>query len=220
MRTDPVAADDSGLRATTFGAVAAGGHGTGPAATRREALAAAAALACAAAWPAARAQTSGAATVPLEVRAHLGPQARLRGSARLRWLGLSIYDARLWVGPVFEPQRFDAAPLALELIYARPLKGPLIAERSIAEMRRAGPLGEDEQRRWLDFMTETFPDVGEGDRITGAWDPADARSAFHVNGGAPRALRDPGFGPRFFGIWLAPHSSQPAMRQQLLGLSG
>lgn len=186
---------------------------------RREGLAATIGLTLAGVTGFAHAQSGAPPAVPLEVRAHLGAQARLRGSARLRWLGLAIYDARLWVGPVFEPQRFEAAPLALELVYARALKGPMIAERSMEEMRRAGPLAEDELRRWLAFMMDVFPDVGEGDRITGAWDPIEARSAFHFNGGTPRTLRDPAFGPRFFGIWLAPHSSQPALRQQLLGLT-
>ena len=204
-------------RRVASGAPLAARGRSGPA-KRRAALAVFGGLVLGAALPAVQAQPAAAVSLPLEVRSHLGPQARLRGSARLRWLGLSIYDARLWVGPVFEPQRYEAAPLALELIYARALKGPLIAERSIDEMRRAGPLAEDEARRWLSFMKEVFPDVVEGDRITGAWDPSDARSAFHVNGGAPRTLRDPAFGPRFFGIWLSPHSSQPAMRQQLLGL--
>jgi hypothetical protein len=31
-------------------------------------------------------------------------------------------------------------------------------------------------------------------------------------------LRDEAFGPRFFGIWLATHTSQPELREQLLGL--
>lgn len=156
---------------------------------------------------------------PAEVRAHLGAGARLRGAGRLRFLGLSVYDARLWVGEGFEPERFDARPLALELIYTRSLKGPLIAERSIEEMRRGPAFGETEASRWLAFMNEAFPNVGEGDRITGIWAPQDQRTGFHVNGGAAKVLRDAAFGPRFFGIWLAAHTSQPALRQQLLGLA-
>lgn len=156
---------------------------------------------------------------PAEVRQALGPTPHLRGSARLRAFGLHIYDAQLWVGEGFEPQRFETAPLALTLTYARGLKGGLIAERSLEEMRRGGPIAAADAQRWLGFMTETFPDVRSGDRITGIWRPGESRTLFHVNGGAARELRDLGFGTRFFGIWLAPHTSQPAMRQQLLGLS-
>jgi Chalcone isomerase-like len=169
-----------------------------------------------AAWP-----LAGRASIqaPPEVHKYLGSEARLRGAARLRWLGLSVYNARLWVGERFEPEQFERRSLALELIYARALKGPLIAERSLDEMRRGPPMADDQAQRWLDFMKQTFPDVREGDRITGIWLPDDQRSAFYVNGTPAQVLRDPGFGPRFFGIWLAPHTSQPALRQQLLGIS-
>ena len=155
--------------------------------------------------------------VPTEVQKYLGAEARLRGLARLRWLGLSIYEARLWVGDGFEPEQFERRQLALELVYARALKGPLIAERSLDEMRRGPPIAQEQAHRWLEFMKQAFPDVREGDRLTGVWLPGDQHSRFYFNGNASQALRDAGFGPRFFGIWLAPHTSQPALRQQLLG---
>ena len=192
---------------------------------RRAVLAVGAGLALMAVRGAARAQSAPAATPPAvslppaEARLVLGPAVRLRGSARLRMLGLSIYEARLWVGDGFEAMRFDRQPLALELQYARSLKGSSIAERSIEEMRRGGAIDEADERRWLAFMKQAFPDVGAGDRITGTWQPEGSRAAFHVNSGAPQVLTDPAFGPRFFGIWLAPHTSQPSLRQQLLGLA-
>ena len=166
-----------------------------------------------------RAQPAGAAAPapPVEARQLLGPSVRLQGAGRLRMLGLSIYDARLWVGEGFDATRFERSMLALELVYARSLSGPRIADRSIDEMARGGPIEAADRARWLAFMTQAFPDVDSGDRITGTWQPQAARTAFHVNGGTPVALIDPAFGSRFFGIWLAPHSSQPAMRQQLLG---
>lgn len=160
----------------------------------------------------------GAPAAPNEVRQHLGPAARQQGSARLRFLGLSVYTARLWVGAGFEPQRFDAHPLALELIYARSLTGSKIAERSIDEMRRGGSLEAKDEQRWLNFMLQAFPDVREADRLTGTWLPSERVSGFQVNGAAARTLRDTAFGPRFFGIWLAPHTSEPSLRLQLLGL--
>lgn len=166
-----------------------------------------------------RAQPAGAAAPapPVEARQLLGPSVRLQGAGRLRMLGLSIYDARLWVGEGFDATRFERSMLALELVYARSLSGPRIADRSIDEMARGGPIEAADRARWLAFMTQAFPDVDSGDRITGTWQPQASRTAFHVNSGAAVALVDAAFGSRFFGIWLAPHSSQPAMRQQLLG---
>jgi hypothetical protein len=155
--------------------------------------------------------------VPPEVQGSLGAAARLQGMARLRMLGLHIYDARLWVTSDFDAQRFEASPLALELIYARSLKGPAIAQRSLEEMRRGGPIADAVGQRWLGFMREAFPDVGADDRLCGVWQPQERRTAFFVNGAAGKTLADPEFGPRFFGIWLAQHSSQPELRLSLLG---
>src|SRR5690606_14871605 len=69
---------------------------------------------------------------PAPVRAVLD-SATLAGEGALRWLGLRIYDARLWVGQRgIDPGRLDATPFALELRYARALSGAAIAERSAA----------------------------------------------------------------------------------------
>ena len=138
------------------------------------------------------------AAVPVEVRQALGEASSLRGRARLRMLGFLIYDASLWVGERFNPERFWAEPFALELLYGRSLKGSSIAERSLDEMRRGGLLEAATAQAWLSFMSQVFPDVQQGDRITGTWDARQERAAFFVNGSATQALQDAEFGRRFF----------------------
>jgi len=158
---------------------------------------------------------------PPEVAAEL-PGARLIGTARLRWFGLHIYDARLWAGAEFPSSgaRSDHAqyPLALEIEYARALDGKLIAERSIEEMRRSGPLPAETETRWLRAMTDLLPDVKTGDRITGVQRPG-TTTRFFYNGALRGEVRDADFTRRFFGIWLAPATSEPKLRESLLGRS-
>ena len=48
-----------------------------------------------------------ATPVPTELHALL-PSSRLLGEGRLRYFGLPIYDARLWVTEGFEPTQFIA----------------------------------------------------------------------------------------------------------------
>lgn len=185
---------------------------------RRACLRVLAAAACGTAVPALRAQA--AARPPAEVLGEL-PEARLRGSGRLRYFGLHIYDARLWVGPDYPaaaPAREDYAAhrFALELEYARSLDGEKIAERSIDEMRRAGPLSEAQVQAWLAFMKTTFPNVEAGSRLTGLHRPG-GMARFYFDGQPAGELRDPAFAQRFFGIWLGPQTSQPVLRQALLG---
>ena len=155
------------------------------------------------------------AAVPAEVASEL-PGARLLGNGRLTFFGLHVYDARLWTPEGFSADRFTTHPLALELEYARTLYGHLIAERSIEEMRRAGALSDEVAQRWLDTMKRIFPDVNKGDRITGVQRPAEATRIF-VNATLRGEVRDADFTRRFFGIWLAPQTSEPKLRQALLG---
>jgi hypothetical protein len=154
------------------------------------------------------------ATPPAEVAAELG-QPHAAGTTRLKFLGLSIYDARLWVTPGFQALRFAQHSLALELTYLRSLKGNLIAERSIQEMRRAGNGSAASEPRWLAAMQEAFPDVKEGDRITGIHLPT-VGARFYFNGQLRATIQDLEFSQQFFGIWLAPSTSEPRLRTELL----
>lgn len=147
------------------------------------------------------------------------PGARLFGEGRLRFLGLPIYDIRLWsVGERFSGDP-DAAPLALELEYARSLDGKAIAERALKEMQGLGTVAATQGERWLAQMRQIFPDVVKGDRMTGVQRPGEA-ARFFVNGQARGEVRDAEFTRLFFGIWLSPRSSQPRLREALLGARG
>ncbi|MBQ0934280.1 chalcone isomerase family protein [Ideonella paludis] len=162
----------------------------------------------------ARAQDK-APAAPAEVR-QLWPTPHLQGQARLRFIGLHIYDIRLWLQEPLRGGAWAQQPLALEIAYARNLDGLKIAERSLTEMQRGGPIDEATSARWLAEMKRLFPNVKGGDRITGVFQPGQAAAFLH-NGRPLGEVRDARFAQAFFGIWLAPHSSEPQMREQLLG---
>jgi hypothetical protein len=156
-----------------------------------------------------------AATAPPEVQTAL-PGATLQGQGRLRFFGLHVYDIRLWAPAGFVPDRWAQTPLALEIEYARTLYGRQIAERSLDEMKRQGEIAADTGSRWLAEMNRLFPDVKQGDRITGVKQPG-VSASFFMNGQTRGELRDGDFARRFFGIWLAPQTSEPALRERLFG---
>jgi Chalcone isomerase-like len=174
-------------------------------------------LAGVSAWlvaPTAVAQTAPATPSP-EVLAEM-PGARLQGQGRLRFLGLHVYDALLWTQRPIAADDTERVPLALELRYARTLRGALIAERSLEEMRRVGEFGDEQAQRWLAAMKQLFPDVNDGERITGAQRPGET-ARFHVNGRFVGEVRDAAFARLFFAIWLSPRTSEPRLRAALLG---
>ena len=160
---------------------------------------------------------AGAVQAPPEVVAALG-QPVLQGQKRFRWFAFSVYDIRLWVTAPVSAQNVFNESFALELEYARSLYGKAIAERSLDEMRALASIDETQQAQWLDFMEKAFPDVNQGDRLTGLWRP-DGTVTFWFNGKETASIRDARFGELFFGIWLAPGTSEPAMRSALLGLN-
>ena len=144
------------------------------------------------------------------------PGAHLRGSARMRFFGLHIYDIRLWTAAATaDPAQ---PPLALELIYARKLVGEQIATRSLDEMRRVGSPSEAQASRWLAAMGQLFPDVRAGDRLTGVM-RGDGVARFYFNAQLRGEIADADFSHLFFGIWLSPRTSEPRLREQLLGIS-
>lgn len=155
--------------------------------------------------------------LPAELQAAL-PQAQLRGSGVLRFFGLRVYEARLWVKPGFAPDDYARHPLALELTYDRKLEGQAIAERSVAEMRRVGKFDEAQAKRWLALMRQAFPDVAAKDRLLGLHDGEGEVRFFH-NGRLTASVADAEYARLFFGIWLAPQTSAPALRESLLGLA-
>jgi hypothetical protein len=152
--------------------------------------------------------------LPAEVNNAL-PNAYAAGSGRMRFFGLNIYDARLWVTPGFRADNYAQHPLALELNYLRSLSGKSIAERSLQEMRRAGPITPAQASRWLDAMQNAFPDVSATDRITGLHAPTEG-ARFWLNGRPSATIADVEFSRLFFGIWLADTTSEPALRTALL----
>lgn len=154
-----------------------------------------------------------ASVAPAHIQALL-PQARLAGQGRYTWFGLSIYDAQLWLGP----QAFnndDSARFVLDLRYARNLVGKKIARASFDEMQKLGRGSAAQREAWLQKMEAIFPDVQEGNHISGAFLPNEG-AQFFLDGKPLAKVADIEFAKAFFAIWLDPNSSAAPLRKALL----
>lgn len=143
-------------------------------------------------------------------------QARLAGTSRFTYWGFEVYQATLWVAPEFKLASMNDVPYALDLRYLRTFKGKDIAQRSIDEMRRVQSVSDARAQAWLKLMQDTFPDVKEGDRLTGIHLPGKG-VRFLLNGQPLGEVADAEFARVFFGIWLSEKTSEPKLRQALLG---
>lgn len=144
------------------------------------------------------------------------PEARALGQGQLRWLGMPLYDASLWVAPGSDAATLAGHAFALELRYLRAFRGKDIARRSIKEMARAGTFTPAQSREWQAALERLLPDVQPGDRIAGIHLPGRG-ARFVVNGRPAGEVADPAFAALFFAIWLGPSASQPELRDALLG---
>jgi len=167
-------------------------------------------LVCLCAW------TSAHAFDPVDVVRQQIPEARVAGSGTLRWFGLHIYDARLYVGPSgFSSADMTARPFALDINYARAFSGVRIAEKGRDVMESMGTASKAQAQAWCDTLTHIYPDVQAGDHLTGLFVPGQG-TTFYFNGRIIGQIPGDDFARAFFSIWLDPHTEAPDLRAALL----
>ncbi len=140
---------------------------------------------------------------------------RLVGGHRFTYWGFDVYDASLWASAAFAPEAWDRQDLILELRYLRDFKGADIAQRSIDEMHAQRALSPAQKQNWAAALQSLIPDVRSGERLTGVYTPDQGMQLFHQDR-LRGTVRDTELARRFFGIWLAPETSQRQLRQRLL----
>ncbi|MFT3736149.1 MAG: chalcone isomerase family protein [Rhodocyclaceae bacterium] len=151
--------------------------------------------------------------IPDAARVH-ADSWRESGRGEMRWFGLKLYDAELWVsGPAYQSDK----PFALQLTYSRDFAGQRLAARSIDEMQRLGRFDETQASRWQKQLERAFPDVKSGEQITGVYLPGRG-AVFYHQGRLTAELNDAELARRFFSIWLDPATREPVLRERLLGV--
>ncbi len=147
-----------------------------------------------------------------EISEHI-PDAQLVGEGMFTYYFWDVY-----LGQLYAPggEYRGEPPFALKLTYQRNLKGAKIAQRSIDEMQKQQRLPKEIAANWLSLMEETFPDVKEGDSITGVASE-DATTVFYFNGERLKRINDTEFTSRFFDIWLSSKTSEPEFKAKLVG---
>jgi hypothetical protein len=158
--------------------------------------------------------TTAQATTPLPQAAlAYAPEWRPLGSGQMRWFGLRLYDAELWIsGERFVPER----PHALALRYHRAIAAERLVESSIAEMRRLGVQDEARLAVWRDALARAFPSVAPNESIVGMHLPGRGAVFWH-DGRRTAEIDDPELARWFFAIWLDERTREPALRARLLG---
>ncbi len=152
-----------------------------------------------------------AGVVPSAVSDNMEKAGRV-GEARVNILFWDLYDISLYA----EESRFvPDKPFALRLKYLRDIKGKVIAEKSVEEMRRQG-ISEVKLAGWYVQLEELFPDVQEGTELIAIFEPGKSTRFYQENRYMGQIL-DADFSHPFSQIWLGEESSLPRIRTELLG---
>ena len=142
---------------------------------------------------------------------------RLVGQHLFKFFGLEIYHISLWSSPEWMPDKWNQQSFALSLVYSRNLSGEDIARRSISEIKKQRALTEDTTKQWMSQLSALIPSVKPGDRLTGVYQPS-GDLVFWLGSKKLGAIKDAALSEAFMGIWLSTKTSEPKMREKLIGM--
>lgn len=138
------------------------------------------------------------------------------GQGELSWLGFSVYRASLWTKDGNFQGLEGNKPIALEIIYQRNIEAADLAERTVEEWERLGVFDGEKRDLWGKRLAKIWPDVKPQDSITTLITP-DQRTRFYHNDKLLTVLNEPEFGRALLSIWLDPATSEPELREKLIG---
>jgi hypothetical protein len=138
---------------------------------------------------------------------------QLVGQGTLNFLLIPVYDASLTaksVDLVYPPQ----SAFNLKLVYRRAFSAPMI----VAETLRQWQAQQVSVRPgWEKALESLIPDINAGDTLELSVDEHLNATLLH-NGISLGTIDDRELLEAFVGIWLAPNTTRPKLRNQLLGL--
>lgn len=143
----------------------------------------------------------------------LASEMKLIGQGTLKVLFFEVYDIRLLADskPFSWKNKFQ-----LEFEYKREVKKETVIESSIKEMRRQSSFFDKDINKWQEYLEISIKPVQEGSQATVTWNPS-GQITFHYQNSKPTTIEDENFARAFLNIWLGDETSQPKLRNQLLG---
>ncbi|MCG7521154.1 hypothetical protein [Ruegeria sp. Ofav3-42] len=137
------------------------------------------------------------------------PNAELRGSATFRYLGLPIYDAKLYTpdGAAFSWNE----NFGLQLTYRKNLKQKALVESTLDEIERQGNSAPSQAQ-----LEQCFQAVSKGDSYLAISEGPNA-VGFWRNGRKTCTLTNPGVKKSFMSIFLGNNTRSASFTRQLKG---
>ena len=138
---------------------------------------------------------------------------KLIGQGTLKVLFFEVYDIRLLSdsNPFSWENKFQ-----LEFEYRRTLTKERVIDSSLKELKRQQNVTEQNLNEWETYLEEAIQPLQEGSKATIEWNPQ-GTITFQNEGVKSVTIKDEIFARSYINIWLGEETSQPKLRNQLLG---
>ncbi|PWQ93976.1 chalcone isomerase family protein [Leucothrix arctica] len=137
------------------------------------------------------------------------------GKAEMRWLLFPLYQVELKTADGRYQQ--NQYPQTLDILYRRNIDKQDLLTATDNQWQRLG-IGMAQRQQWITQLGSIWPSIKRGDKL-GFNIAADGSNNFSYNGKNIGGVNDAKFGESFLAIWLSPKTSQPGVRQLLIGLT-
>lgn len=154
------------------------------------------------------------ATLSVTTKAEVFSQFQKVGNGSMSWMFIDIYDASLFT----KSGRYKAGvyPQVLNITYLKNIdKKRLIS--ATKEQWELQTFSDENIKSWLKELESIWPNINSGDSLT-FYVAENKRGDFYHNDSWLGGIDNPKFSEAFLSIWLSEKTSQPRLREQLLGL--
>ena len=138
---------------------------------------------------------------------------KIVGKAEMRWLLFPLYQVSLKTADGRYQE--NGYPQSLDIIYRRNIAKQDLLAATDDQWQKLGVAATDRQQ-WLKQLGKIWPSIKKGDRFNFTVD-ARGENSFSYNGKSIGGINDVRFSRDFLAIWLSPKTSQPVLRQRLIG---
>jgi hypothetical protein len=138
---------------------------------------------------------------------------KLVGKASLSVLFWDVYDSELKT--LTGSYEKETAPLLLSLTYKRSISSKDLIDETESQWERF-KLPKEQEKRWLEQLSETWPSVKENDVIAVYLDK-NKYCHFFFNDNLIGSFKDTEFSRYFLAIWLDENGEYPKLTRKLTG---
>lgn len=139
---------------------------------------------------------------------------KLLGKATFSVLFWDLYKSELLTSSGTYPMQSKNEKLIYKIQYLKAVSAKELVEHTVEQWKHL-EVKPQKYQTFIPKMSDIWPDLNAGDSL--ALVMSQQKSAFYFNGNLVGSIEDPIFGPLFVDIWLSEKTSEPKLRQQLLG---